>query len=469
MFVNQSVVIIMRRSFITALFAVSVVVCGIAHAAEQSVATSHLNFGNEHYSAGRLDQATAEYSQAITLNPRFVNAYYNRGLSYKRAGQYELAIADFAKAISLDAEDIGLYLDRANVYALQKNYDRAEADYEKAIRLKPGETNNYFQRAGMRLEQNKLDAAIADYSKVISVDPKQSGAYLNRGVAYARSGKSIESFADYRRAISAYSAEIVRTPASINAYRDRGMSYANLEEYSSAIADFSVAIKLDPSAANVYYERANAFEAIMDPESAKADRRKYTQLGGTRPTPQPRRNFYPSAKFSPEAALAVYERGNSTINGMACTRYRDSIYRAKGVRVSLFLVTPYLGEWHKLREKKEGKNRAIFMSNEAISYRVDLVTNEEGRFSFPDLKPGRYFLQMFHEFTSRHAGRADRGASTEMINGVLTTTNYYEDYDYNVGHSNRMEKFVEIKTDGDSEKVTLMKADGLLKLGGCSW
>ncbi|MGH8108960.1 MAG: tetratricopeptide repeat protein [Arenimonas sp.] len=459
----------MRRLFIAALFAVSVAVSGIVHATEQSAAASHLNLGNEHYNAGRFDQAAAEYSRAIAINPRFVNAYYNRGVSYKRAGQYELAIADFTKAISRDAEDLSLYVGRANVYVLQKNYDRAEVDYEKSIRLQPGETTNYFQRAEMRLEQNKFEAAIADYSKVISIDPKQSVAYLNRGVAYARSGKSIESFADYRRAISAYNAEILRTPTNINAYFDRGMTYANLEEYSSASADFTAIIKIDPNTANAYYERANAYEAIMDLESAKADRRKYTQLGGTRPMPQPRRNFYSSAKFFPEAALAAFARGNSTIHGMACTKYRDRIYRASGARVSLFPVTPYFDAWYTLREKMEGKYRAIFMSNEAVSYRVDLIANQEGRFSFPDLKPGRYFIQIFHQFTSRHAGRADRGASTDMINGVLATTNYYEDYDYNIGHSNRMEKFVEIKTDGDSEKVTLLKGGGLLKLGGCSW
>ena len=425
----------MRRSFFSALFAVSVAVSGIVHATEQSVAASHLNLGNEHYNAGRLDQASAEYSRAIALNPRFVNAYYNRGVSYKRSGQYELAIADFTKAISLDAGDASLYLGRADVYFLQ----------------------------------NKFEAAIADYSKVISIDPKQSSAHLSRGVAYARSGKSIESFADFRRAIAAYNAELIRTPTNINALNGRGLTYANLEEYSSAIADFSAIIKLAPNNTNAYYERANAHEAIMDLESAKADRRKYTQLGGTSPTPQPRRNFYSSAKFSPEASLAAFARGNSTIHGMACTKYRDRIYRASGARVSLFPVTPYLEEWYKLREKKEGKNRAIFMSNEAASYRVDLITNQDGRFSFSDLKPGRYFIQIFHQFTSRHAGRADRGASTDMINGVLTTTNYYEDYDYNVGHSNRMEKFVEIKNDGDSEKVTLLKGGGLLKLGGCSW
>jgi tetratricopeptide (TPR) repeat protein len=455
------------KSFAAALVVAFFAVTGVAEAADKA-AVSYLERGNEHYNAGRFVQAAAEYTQAISLDPRFVNAYNNRGLAYKRTGQYELAIADFSEAIALDAKDASLYSGRANVYVLQKNYDRAEADYAQAIRLQPKDVNNYFQRAGLLLEQNKFDAAIADYAKIVLMDPGNSGAYLNRGVAYARSGKTLESFADYRLAISAYSADISRAPTNINAHIDRGYAYANLEEYSSAIADFSAAIKLDPNVANVYYERANAYEAIMDLESAKADRRKYTQLGGTRPTPPPRKGFYPSAKFSPETARAAFARGNSAIHGIACTKYRDRIFRAGGTRVSLFPVTAYVDEWYKLRQKKEGKNRGIFMSNEAVSYRFDAVSGQDGRFSFQDLKPGRYFLQVFHEFTSRHAGTAYTGTSTDMINGVLTTTNYYQDYDYNVDHANRMEKFVEIKVDGDTEKVTLSKGGGLLNIGGCS-
>lgn len=457
----------LQKFLVAAVFAAVFVFSVVAQPAKYGAAT-HYDRGNAHLEAKRYDEAVAEYSKAIELDPRYVDAYNNRGIVYKRTGQYDLAVADFTKGIALAARDIDLYTNRASVYWLQKNWAAAEADYATAIRLNPNDGKVYFRRADMRLEQGQTAAAIEDYNQVVRLDPKQPDTYLSRGVAHFRMGRPLDAFADYRRAIAAYSAEIQQSSKNLDAYFNRGIAYANLEEYAMAIADFTSAINADPNGTvNVYFERANAYEAIMDFDKAKADRRKYTQLGGTRPTPQPRRGFYTTASFNPDAARAAFARGNSAIQGIVCTRYGGRVFRASGARVSLFPVTPYLDTWYQLREKKEGKNTAIFMSNEAVSYRIDATANGEGRFFFQDLKPGRYFIQVFHNFTSRHTGRADRGSSTEMINGVLTTTNYYEDYDYNVGHANRIEKFVDIKADGDEEKVTLMKGGGVFKFGGC--
>lgn len=456
----------MRINIILAAFFAAFLFVAVPDVIGQN-AVAHFEQGNANLAARRFTEAVADYTRAIQIDPGFVNAYNNRGIAYKRLNQFDKAIEDLTKGISLDPRDPDLFSNRASVYELQKNYDRAEADYTEAIRLGPNDLKHYYRRGDMRLAREMFTGAIADYSKVISMDPSQAAAYLNRGVALIRWGKVIDGFADYRRAIAAYTSLIAKDPRNVDAYFNRGLTYANLEEYAAAIADFSAAIKLDQSAAAIYFERANAYEATMQFELAKADRRKYTELGGIRPTPQPRRGFYSTAVFSPEAALAAFQRGNSKIEGIVCTKYSGSIYRARGARVSLFPVTPYLNDWYKLREKEEGKNKAIFMSNEAVSYRIDVIANDEGRFYFLDLKPGRYFIQVFHNFTSRHSGRADRGSSTEMINGVLTTTNYYEDYDYTVGHANRIEKFVEIKADGEEQKVTLMKGGGIFKIGGC--
>ncbi len=457
-----------QKSLLAAFFAAFFIFTVIAQPAAKNGADVHYDRGNTHFNAGQYDQAVAEYSKAIELSPQYVDAYNNRGVIYKRTGRYELAIADFTKGIALAPKDIDLYSNRASVYWLQKNWAAADIDYAAAIRIKPSEPKLYFRRADMRLEQGQPAGAIDDYTKAIELDATQSGAFLNRGVAYARINRTIEAFADYRRAINAYSADISRSPKNLDAHFNRGIAYANLEEYAAAVTDFTAVISGDPNGAvNAYFERANAYEAIMDKERARLDRRKYTELGGTKPTPQPRRGFYPNASFSPEAARAAFARGNSAVQGIVCTKYKGSVYRASGARVSLFPVTPYLDIWFKLRDDKESKDTAIFMSNEAVSYRIDVIANGEGRFYFNDLKPGRYFIQVFHNFSSRHAGRADRGSTTEMVNGVLTTTNYYEDYDYNVGHANRIEKFVDVKTDGEEEKVTLMKGGGLLKVGGC--
>ena len=45
--------------------------------------------------------AIADYNQAIKLNPKYANAYYNRGLTYKAKRNIEKAISDFEKAADL--------------------------------------------------------------------------------------------------------------------------------------------------------------------------------------------------------------------------------------------------------------------------------------------------------------------------------------------------------------------------------
>ena len=61
-------------------------------------------WGADHYERGELDEAVADYTEAIRLNPRLAMAYYNRGISYAKKGDQAKAEADFAKARELGYE-----------------------------------------------------------------------------------------------------------------------------------------------------------------------------------------------------------------------------------------------------------------------------------------------------------------------------------------------------------------------------
>ena len=60
--------------------------------------------GVEHQLEGRLDEAVAEYDEAIRLDPRYAKAYGNRGVVYTALGQHQRAIQDFDEAIRLDPQ-----------------------------------------------------------------------------------------------------------------------------------------------------------------------------------------------------------------------------------------------------------------------------------------------------------------------------------------------------------------------------
>ncbi|MDR1837380.1 MAG: tetratricopeptide repeat protein [Treponema sp.] len=66
----------------------------------------HLNRGKYLYAAGRFDEAIAELTQAIRLDPNLAEAYYNRGNAYHLKGDYDRAIADYEAALRIDPNHI---------------------------------------------------------------------------------------------------------------------------------------------------------------------------------------------------------------------------------------------------------------------------------------------------------------------------------------------------------------------------
>ena len=85
-----------------------------------------------------MEEALAEYTEAIRLDPNFSVAYFNRGQTYFALGQPEKAVQDYAEAIRLnpDRAQIRLvYASRAMAYTLLGNDSGAQEDIGKAVEL----------------------------------------------------------------------------------------------------------------------------------------------------------------------------------------------------------------------------------------------------------------------------------------------------------------------------------------------
>ena len=179
---------------------------------------------------------------------------------------------------------------------------------------------------------------------------------------------------------------------------------------------------------------------------------------------QDRQAMYPKAAFDAAQAKTALAKGSSNIKGRACTIKDGLIFNAANVRISLFPVTPYFEEWYKLRKKEEDRNTAVYMSDEAGKYRIDVVTDSEGRFQFTEMKTGKYFLQGVFSF--------NQAKSKVIYTGSDEYTDYYRRENYAIPRSDRLEKTVEVKKGGDVVKITMSKGARLgkyLKFGGaCS-
>ncbi|MCU0237860.1 MAG: tetratricopeptide repeat protein [Pyrinomonadaceae bacterium] len=288
------------------------------------------------------------------------------------------------------------------------NYDRALANFTKALELVPNYSAPYFYRGYIFTEVGEYDIAIANYTKAIEFNQNDWASYLNRGLLY----------------------------------------FEQKHKFTLAESDFNKAVQLDPQNANLYFVRADLYESWGKTDLEKADRKKFESLGGyALPGFQNRkRTLFPNAEFDTDLAKRALEQGSSTLIGRACAYYDGYKFDAANAKVVLYPVTPYFEKWYDLREKREDDKTSVFINKEATKYALITQANSEGRFVFSRLKPGKYFVQIIFSFNQRK--------TYSVYTGSDSTTDYYAIRNYNVGRSDRLEKFIEIK-DGDTEKITL--------------
>jgi hypothetical protein len=171
--------------------------------------------------------------------------------------------------------------------------------------------------------------------------------------------------------------------------------------------------------------------------------------------------FYPKVAFDSLLAKKMLAKGTATIKGVAFTKAKNNVGIKSGrrifanqIKVVLLPVTPYFNEWFELRKEKESlrKRRYVYLSNAAYRYRLEAITNSNGEFTFPEMKPGKYFLQGFLGYTKYGYYNEYTGTGYNSYGGQ---TNYYQQKQYSVDHEDRIEEFVEVKENGEVVKVRL--------------
>jgi tetratricopeptide (TPR) repeat protein len=230
------------------------------------------NRGNVYLERGQPGDAVVDLSRAIELEPNAVNAWTSRGTAYLRLDQLNKAVADYSRAIELTPRDAKVWHNRGITYARLGKSKEALADLNRAVELGPTHALRWNSRATVFLDLGEPEKARADYDRAIKLDPELALAWSNRGSAYRQLGQYDKSLADHSRAIEL-------DPEDAVSWMNRSATYLEMRQPDKAIADCDRAIELDAKLASAWSNRGGAYVHLRRYEKAIADLTKAIELG----------------------------------------------------------------------------------------------------------------------------------------------------------------------------------------------
>lgn len=326
-------------------------------------ARKYYKAGTEFFEGMKYDDAIAQYTSAIGLEPSNADYYYARGQAYEKQSKYNEAKADYEKAMVFEPRNVDAIislgavsnktgnfdealklLNRASrinkrnykvypekVIALigLERYDQALKVSDTAIVIKDNPMDYYCRGLIYRklnndiLGKKELEKAISKDRKLaeprleladllISANPQEAMNQCNEVIrnndrntdAYLMRAKVYKKNLDFPNAINDISKNILIDPTNPAFYLARGLCYQEFNQHSNAINDLSKYISLKPNDPDAYYARARSFEEIVNYDKALADYNKITILS----------EFDPKArKMLKDARTRLYEINRETV------------------------------------------------------------------------------------------------------------------------------------------------------------
>jgi lipoprotein NlpI len=145
--------------------------------ADRAKAEQSFESGATKSSNGDKAGAIADYTRAITLDPKNVNAYNNRGTEKQNAGDIAGALADFSRAIEINPREPDPYYNRGAIYFLKHDWKKALSDL-----LRHDELNQEDEDAppliwAAQARLGEKEAADRGLSSFVADHPKQAGSF----------------------------------------------------------------------------------------------------------------------------------------------------------------------------------------------------------------------------------------------------------------------------------------------------
>jgi len=204
-----------------------------------SEAVSVYNSALDLSSRGDYTHALNEYSRAIAIFPKFLEAYNNMGELYSKMGQSDRAITTYLQALSIE-RNYRVLLNLGVEYYNKGQFLPSLSHFNESLSQKEDFMEGHFYAAMAFFNIKDYKNAEIHFTRVVSYDRKHAKANMLLSYIYYEWKRYADAIACLDRILNT-----TEDPEFINKYY--GFCHYHLGNYSEAIRYLTIAIESNPN------------------------------------------------------------------------------------------------------------------------------------------------------------------------------------------------------------------------------
>jgi tetratricopeptide (TPR) repeat protein len=243
------------------------VLLSFAHRIDANDAGAHNNLGVLYFNKGMIEDAVAEFSRALELDPRMTIAQRNLEIAYFTSGYYDRRVEELTERLRTHPGDREARWELGRTWYLLGDMPRAIEEFGQLLAEEPDDVRVIWQVAVAEGRRGDLEAAARWLEHALSVEPDNPSLLFQLGeVAYHR-GLNEEA----RRALTR---AVELAPDDADALYLLGFVLGDQGDHAAAQESARRALRINPSLgrahANLSLERFDAHSYARAREQREA-------------------------------------------------------------------------------------------------------------------------------------------------------------------------------------------------------
>ena len=150
---------------------------------------------------GRWAEAQTALEKAVSLHPRYFDAWLELGRLHFSRREYQLALQDFERAKLLQPDDARVYYELGRTFSLLQRPAESIENFGHAIQLQPDYSEAHYLLGGELALTGEIQRAEQEFETTVRLQPGYAPAHLNLGVAFMKQNQWDAAIREFRETL----------------------------------------------------------------------------------------------------------------------------------------------------------------------------------------------------------------------------------------------------------------------------